>query len=478
MYQVCFDEYPEETTNGRYDPFYVAGYMHLFCLEQMIPMAEIMTFADVQADVRDFPLEQRNPMSLNRDGVGHSLLGAYNEWKFAHYDRYVYSRLSIPKLPRKSSDCLYKFLTVKKMESQPGTRQKMRDQRNGFDISKHCGNLLKLVSHKADARKKRKRDRHGSDDSSAGADSDAQIIDVPATKRHRTEAQASPRRSRHLSKAMAAQQIDVLLPAQAMPASYVMPMPFDTGNAGSLAAPVDRPHNVHGPSQDLNVQPDQSTMAALNAIDFSYLDPNLAGDAFSDAYNIVMLQYQQAEPQIDQPPLPYYGTNPQSPYQLRDTHARRETAIRRLSARASQLNSNLVDPQLLQLPLDHSPVQPSLWCMSKDARSPSASLPRVATPGFATVEELDTPTRRVTRSMSRAAHTATVMAYQPQLVVSSSQDAPAAVPPATADVNPDVLPWEEPLDADLLGGMTEEEFQTFLNNYNNWDLPDDSSSNN
>ncbi|KAL1894244.1 hypothetical protein Sste5346_006030 [Sporothrix stenoceras] len=425
MYQVCFDEHPTETSNGRFDPFYVAGYMHLFCLEEMIPMAELMTCADVQPDTRDFPLEQRNPMSLNRDGAGRTLLGAYNEWKSAHYDRYVYNDISIPKATRRSSDCLYKFLTVKKMEAQPSTRQKMRDQRNGFDISKHCGNLRKLVTHKADAKKKRKQAR--SDSSEDGdADSDLEVVLPPrasAPKRVRTEAanvaaasaypplQSPLRRSRRLSGAYAAQHIN--MPAQTMaaapvPTSQIPYMPYDMRyDLGTMAVPSmsgSPPRSVRAASIGLNVRTDLTLPTApTNILDFNTANLDVDSDSFWNVYNDIYSKDQQVLPLTGLPPLASYGASPSSPYKLRDTQARRQSAVRLVSARASQvthslssaglinpLTAGLIDPRLLQgqgSTSHHSPKYPSRLHSSTSAA--------------AAAEEVLTPTRRVTRSMSR-----------------------------------------------------------------------------
>ncbi|CAK7215544.1 hypothetical protein SBRCBS47491_002517 [Sporothrix bragantina] len=427
MYQVCFDEYPEETTNGRYDPFFVAGYMHLFCLEEAMSIAELMTFADVQPDVREFPLEQRNPMSLNRDGVGRTLQGAYNEWKSMHYDRYVYNNIPIPKGPRKSADCLYKHLTIKKMEMQPTTRQKMRDQRNGFDISKHCGNLRKLMSHKADAKKKRRLQADSSEDDSENADSDVEVVVAPSRsppKRQRYDLQPVPatslRRSRRLSSATAAaHQIDISAPA-ALPgpapapdpaAPEPIPMqatytPYDIQDfsnynfAFPTAAPASRPRTT---SRGLNVITDQSTMMASNHdifanFDFSNINMESAVDAFNDAYSQIMMESRATETQTGLPPLPVYGASPQSPYTLRDTQARRESAVRLLSARTSRLSGSsvLIDPQLLRSSQSYGSARPA----TPRAR-PSSSLANVST----LQDEPDTPSRRVTRSMSRTGTT-------------------------------------------------------------------------
>ncbi|CAK7565892.1 MAG: hypothetical protein SEPTF4163_003822 [Sporothrix epigloea] len=413
MYQVCLDEYPVETTNGRYDPFYVAGYMHLFCLEEMISMAELMTFADVQADVREFPLEQRNPMSLNRDGVGRTLLGAYNEWKSVHLDHFVQTRRPLPRSPRKSGDCLYKHLTLKKMDSQPTTRQKMRDQRNGFDISKHCGNLRKLMTYKADAKKKRKL-RANSEDDLEIVESDVEVaatLSGSPRKRQRFGLQPEPspplRRSHRLLNAAAAHEVEApaslaaFFPNRA-PASMPGPAAYNANifpdydlPAFPAAAPVSHLRSV---SRSLNVVTDQVTMTASHGVldNFDLTNVNIedARRKFRGGYGEMMSQSRVTESQTEQTPLPDYVDSPQSPYRLRDTQARRQSAERLLSMRSPQGNTSnfAIDPQLLQDSYNNdlqNPVDPHA--------GPSSDQANVSMTGDRSVN----PPRRVTRSMSR-----------------------------------------------------------------------------
>ncbi|CAK7268335.1 hypothetical protein SEPCBS119000_003009 [Sporothrix epigloea] len=412
MYQVCFDEHPEETSNGCYDPFYVAGFMHLFCLEEMIPMAELMSFADVRPDTRDFPLEQRNPMSLDRDGIGRTLLGAYQDWKKIHYDRFVDNNRPLPSAPRKSGDCLYKHLTVKKMEFQPTTRQKMRDQRNGFDISKHYGNLRKLMSHKADKRRRRK-SKAPNEDNSEDVESDNEVaaaICAPPRKRQRSELPPVPatplRRSYRLLNAAAAlgdeaptSQIptfpDHVAAPVAAPLSVTVDNTYDAYGFPNYAfatipdvAPMTHAHTA---PRNLNVVTAQAgTMArhnVLGSLDLANVSLDMAPEAFRNFYEQIQLQSYATEPQTGLSPLPVYGASPQSPYPLRDTQARRESAVRLLSARTSLLNTGTfaIDPQLLQGPYNGGPAEPA---------SPYNHVSN-------TEDGLKTPTRRVTRSMSR-----------------------------------------------------------------------------
>ncbi|CAK7271257.1 hypothetical protein SEPCBS57363_004525 [Sporothrix epigloea] len=413
MYQVCLDEYPVETSNGRYNPFYVAGYMHLFCLEEMISLAELMMFADVQADVREFPLEQRNPMSLNRDGVGRTLLGAYKDWKSVHFDHFVQNGRPIPRSPRKSGDCLYKHLTLKKMDSQPTTRQKMRDQRNGIDISKHRGNLRKLMTYKADAKRKRKH-RANSEDDLEDAESDIEVavaLSGSPRKRQRFELQPVPstplRRSHRLLNAAAAHEDEAPASLNAFftnrtPASVPGPAAYNAYGfpnhnlpAFPAAAPVSHPRSA---SRSLNVVTDQVTMTAshnvLDNFDLTNVSIDVARNTFRGGYGQMMSQTRVTESQTSQSSLPDYVASPQSPYQLRDTQARRQSAERFLSARSPQMNTSnfAIDPQLLQDLYNDDLENPA----APHAR-PSSGQANVSMSG----DRSATPPRRVTRSMSR-----------------------------------------------------------------------------
>ncbi len=420
MYQVCLDEYPTETSNGRFDPFFVAGYFHLFCLEELVPLAELMMIADVQPDVRSLPLEQRNPMSLNRDGAGRSLESAYHDWKNTHFDRYVHQGLSVPKMQRKSSQCLYKFLTVRKMEAQPQTRQKMRDQRNGFDISKHHGNLWKLATHKADSRRKRKLARFESDSSADMGAQAAYTLQEPVRKRARAVGASdsftpSPlRRSRRLSGALADQCNSYTAPH----VNYTQPMT-------QCAEQTDYAADSLG--------------LVFDGVDFSTLDLNQATLLFGDAYSkhaqqqgpVYALQntthaqqdvpYGQQEPEYGQQETPY--AQQETPYAQQETpfaqqetmYAKKEPAYAEqqpiyTQQGPTQQNWGLNRP--LETPL--SLIDPAL--LQHDANS--RRLSSIRTSGNAaslqddTLQAMMSPTRRVTRSMSR--HAWTILAEHAQ----------------------------------------------------------------
>ncbi|EFX00171.1 hypothetical protein CMQ_7173 [Grosmannia clavigera kw1407] len=152
MLQVSMDEHPTATSNGQLDPFFTAGCFHLHCLEEMIALPELMQVADVEADVRDLPLEEKNPMSLNRE---ERLSTAYSEWKAEHFDQYVRRGLAIPTEQRRKQRLVW-YLMHKKVQYQPSTRQRKRQERRGNDLTKHWGDLHKFVALNMKARQQKK----------------------------------------------------------------------------------------------------------------------------------------------------------------------------------------------------------------------------------------------------------------------------------------------------------------------------------
>ncbi|CAI4217968.1 unnamed protein product [Parascedosporium putredinis] len=77
FYRVAFDEWPRETGHVR-DPFHNAGYMHLYCFERLFDLFEIVELGWADADVRNFPLEERNHTALTFDFA--ELKDAYQIW--------------------------------------------------------------------------------------------------------------------------------------------------------------------------------------------------------------------------------------------------------------------------------------------------------------------------------------------------------------------------------------------------------------
>ncbi|KAM7186916.1 hypothetical protein V8F20_011197 [Naviculisporaceae sp. PSN 640] len=160
FWRVAFDE-DSDQTGKRYDPFLNAGYMHLFCFEEvfnlgfMIHASRYLGFK-VEPDVRDFPYESRNPMSITRDHE--ELLGVYKKFAKTEGEKYPVLRdeRQLQSLGRqwiksmafspagkdiKSEERLWRQLTDAHLSREVATRHATRENRGGANIGQHRGDL-------------------------------------------------------------------------------------------------------------------------------------------------------------------------------------------------------------------------------------------------------------------------------------------------------------------------------------------------
>jgi hypothetical protein len=125
-FRVAFDEFPEDTTDGLLDPYRVAGSMHLWCLEQCIDPFELFQRGMLVGDERVFRLEH-NAMTLLRSGEKDIFEAAIDPWIEGRQQ--VGVSFQIPYA--RHEDTLSFALIKHHLERQPGTRQHVRDKRNG-----------------------------------------------------------------------------------------------------------------------------------------------------------------------------------------------------------------------------------------------------------------------------------------------------------------------------------------------------------
>lgn len=146
-FRVCLDEWTEHRSQypNSIDPFYNAGYVHLYCLEKLIDFPSLCKTGLVQGDNRSFG-EGRNKMAITRDHA--SMLTIVN--------KYIAESTSMPAEGRADSWYLDKslcvLLTKEHISKQHSTRQKVRETRNpdGATIDKHLGDLdLQMAMHAA-----------------------------------------------------------------------------------------------------------------------------------------------------------------------------------------------------------------------------------------------------------------------------------------------------------------------------------------
>jgi hypothetical protein len=155
-YRVCFDENPQQT-GITINPFHNAGYVHLWCMEEMFDLAELVDLG-LQPDGRVFEREVKNPMALTRDHA--ELWEAYLFWMererqdLAHF--YASHNRSQPR-PRLEGQRLGCHLTLQHLALESKARGKARAVRNGNSLEKHCGNLRLFIQE--ERRKKKLQDR-------------------------------------------------------------------------------------------------------------------------------------------------------------------------------------------------------------------------------------------------------------------------------------------------------------------------------
>ncbi len=152
-FQVSLDEHPDET-GFTYSPFHVAGFVHLNCLEREIPLMKLMFEynIDIRPDLRSFPLEERNPMSLDRDGD--DTLGPFF-WVWV--DRGLAQRKEHGQFPCDQGSYLSRLLTEVHIDNEIPSKRSLREQRNCIDLSKTQGDLHKYQAAKQEKAAKRAR---------------------------------------------------------------------------------------------------------------------------------------------------------------------------------------------------------------------------------------------------------------------------------------------------------------------------------
>ncbi|CAM1505231.1 Fc.00g108680.m01.CDS01 [Cosmosporella sp. VM-42] len=122
-YRVAFDEFPDETSDGRKNPFKYAGSVHLWCFEKCFDPATLTDY--IRPDDRgDLPKEERNPMWLARDTDTTVVEEAYIPWFAANINK------TPATFPRPHTETLAYALTMHHLKHQPAARDAIRKKRN------------------------------------------------------------------------------------------------------------------------------------------------------------------------------------------------------------------------------------------------------------------------------------------------------------------------------------------------------------
>lgn len=153
FFRVALDEFADLTTEGAADPFQNAGFLHLYCFEELFDLGLLLHTAHafygfkVAADARNHRFEDRNPMSITHH---HKDLGAiFTQWKQSHQQRACGiwntardpdsgGRQAPPAARPKST--LWYALTRGQLSLEPRNRR-VRDKRGGANLERHRGDL-------------------------------------------------------------------------------------------------------------------------------------------------------------------------------------------------------------------------------------------------------------------------------------------------------------------------------------------------
>ncbi|KAK4464376.1 hypothetical protein QBC42DRAFT_263615 [Cladorrhinum samala] len=210
FWRVAFDEFSDQT-GTLLDPFHNAGYMHLHCFEELFDLGYLIHYGasyhsfSIRADVRHFPYESRNPMSISRDQA--DIVGAYNSWVQEQKHRcdqlHLDNITKPPNVPQydgfhPSARTPHKYrlgyrLTLAQLSADVKTRALTREKRGGAHMGKHKGdlNLYVRLRKQGFSEKKRKRavedEEEKVEEEEEEEEAEVQIIAVVPKNRQRRE---------------------------------------------------------------------------------------------------------------------------------------------------------------------------------------------------------------------------------------------------------------------------------------------------
>lgn len=180
--RVTFDE--RMNVDGSRDPYHVAGYMHLFCLEQQFDILKLIADLDLRLDTRYFFREEAgNPASFHSRQNSRQQIKAAHSWlakewqRFVAWDKHISrlraeSKMSGRRLtrdqtarPRHFDDSLTKNMVETDVENYSAAGKECRKARSKeareqgktiIDAGTHLGNL-EFIREQLDIRSNRTR---------------------------------------------------------------------------------------------------------------------------------------------------------------------------------------------------------------------------------------------------------------------------------------------------------------------------------
>jgi hypothetical protein len=362
--RVAFDENSKLTTKGIVDPFQNAGYMHLYCFEEIFDLGFLVHWSDivwgfqVRPDVRVLPRENSNRMSLTRDHP--ELLEVYNSWKAEQAMRVFPKAVNMADTQpegnslealntvrrRSKKDYLWRRLTDAHLALEVSGRAATRDRRGGANIGEHRGDLRKFLALKGEM--KRLQDE---EDVDGDGDGDS-VVEVPPPKKRKTVKRPGPRNGASSAIPVGANMHPVLNPPWPVLSPDLMMQLFRG---------TDLSHFQAMP----NFDPQGGLMAPNFNPQGGLIPANFNGQANIPQYSFPRVNFPQAQANTNPPAsfqtfhpppltLPPQGSSGQSLEQLHAIHTQQQSrpltrAISRASAEAAQ--NTLASPELLSGPV-------------------------------------------------------------------------------------------------------------------------------
>ncbi|KAF2816014.1 uncharacterized protein BDZ99DRAFT_493926 [Mytilinidion resinicola] len=199
-YRVAFDEKWHKYRENA-DPFHVAAYVHLYCLERFLDFPDICNKLEIAADDRRLRNEPKGRFlaSLGNScegGIAHKFIedcrngNLHNE--YPDYPIHQYYRHGEPKL---HVHTLTYALNKGKTETRPPAQIRQFEERglSSSHILVHMGDLEKFVKARLNKKKAAKRRKRGEPSEDEASDSEPEA--VPRTARPRTTAAPKAERS-------------------------------------------------------------------------------------------------------------------------------------------------------------------------------------------------------------------------------------------------------------------------------------------
>lgn len=140
--RVIFDERMNDQ-GLELDPFYNAGYIHLYCLEKNFDLVDMIKNLDFRIDDRSFKKEEYNLFSLTgRDGKL-DLTNTYRYWWKREFRRSQQAKAHGKSRDRSNYEesSLGAALLKCKLSHESSARAKTRQDRDGVDVTKYWGDL-------------------------------------------------------------------------------------------------------------------------------------------------------------------------------------------------------------------------------------------------------------------------------------------------------------------------------------------------